>query len=210
MQDNAMPLPQELTNAIGRAREALQHDEQSDLNLGYRHLIWSALGPRDAEGRHRRARLAMLAARRVLPIWERFWPHDRSPHEALALAEKVLRGEPDAQAVRQQRDLAFAKMDSLSDHSANKIPVSAGYSAVQALSAALWDESFDPHKIDLNLTDDDVQPEEHDASYFAALASSNGPPWDPNSSAGKRRQFWEWWLPDAVPGAWQGTTPNDR
>jgi len=198
-----MPLPEAVTQAIAQAREALDRNPRSDLNRGYRHVIWAALGPRDEQGRHRRARLAIISAQRVLPIWERTWPKDRKPHEVLALAEHVLRGRADQTAAKRQRDEAFAYMDALSDRSRNKIPVSAGYSAVQALSTALWDEFFDPADINVELTDDHVDPEERDAAYFAALVSANGPPWDDHSDPNRRREFWEWWLREAVSAAWE-------
>jgi len=41
-----------------------------------------------------------------------------------------------------------------------------------------------------------------DSSFFAAAAYAGGAVWDSDSDSLKRREFWEWWLNEAVPMAW--------
>jgi len=74
-----MPWAEALAQAIDRAREDMRGDPRGVLDRVHRHLIWAALGVRDAQGRRRRARLAIISARRVLSIWERHWPKNREP-----------------------------------------------------------------------------------------------------------------------------------
>jgi hypothetical protein len=51
--------------------------------------------------------------------------------------------------------------------------------------------------------DDQVSPEEHDGSYMASVALAGGSPWTPGSDPARRREFWQWWLREAVPAAWR-------
>ncbi|HBE21460.1 MAG TPA: hypothetical protein DDW51_28675 [Cyanobacteria bacterium UBA11367] len=46
----------------------------------------------------------------------------------------------------------------------------------------------------------------NNASFFAACAYANGPVWQiksGKSDSTKRQEFWEWWLTQAVPAAWE-------
>ena len=89
-------------------------------------------------------------------------------------------------------------MDDASNAAEDQIPVSAGYAAAQALMAAIEDEAFDPSSIDFHRTDNETDPNDRDAGYFAAVVASGGPPWDPFSNPEARRTFWRWWLAEAL------------
>lgn len=196
-------LPPDLIAAIDGAARALARDPRGNLERGQRQAVWAALGPRDSVGRRRRVRLAALAVERAMPVWERAFPGDETPRQLLALAALLAAGRADPKAARAAREAAFSAMDTRSDMAQDKMPVAVGYGAVQALSAALADEVFDPGALDPQAKDEDAQPEEHDASYFAAGALSGGPPWEPRSSAEARRELFTWWLREAVPAAFR-------
>jgi hypothetical protein len=78
-----------------------------------------------------------------------------------------------------------------------------GYSAAQALGVALYDEFFDSTQVNYTLIDSDIDEHEQDTAFYAACAAAGGPIWSPNTDSIKRRAFWEWWLMDAVPTAWE-------
>lgn len=59
-----------------------------------------------------------------------------------------------------------------------------------------------PPFVNSGSTDDEVIPEFRDASYYASVAYSAGGPSDPNSDLERRRQFWTWYLTEAVPAAY--------
>jgi hypothetical protein len=198
---HAVTIPRELSDAIATARAALLRDPRGHLERGRREAVWAALGPKDDEGRARRTRVAEKSARRVLGIWKQHWPRDHVPERMLALADEVLGGSADRRSALRERDAAFTAMDSLSASTPAKAAVMSGLSAVQALTAAIRDEVFDPARTGVATKDEDVDPEDHDASYLAALAFAGGPPWDPNADPDARRAFWEWWLGEAVPEA---------
>lgn len=205
-----MSLPKELTQAIENARDAMLRYPQHDIGAGYRHTIWAALGPRadspqetKSIGLKRRATLAILSTQHVLPLWERARPGDTTPQHILAEAERALNKAVDKQKVWKDRNRYWVQFnDLINENEKNDVIASVGFAAVQALTAALQDERFDPDRIDIHLTDFDIDVEELDASFFAAAAYAHGPIWAPQSSAAKRREFWEWWLKDAVPSVW--------
>ncbi len=92
--------------------------------------------------------------------------------------------------------------DLASRHPEFHAQVCVGYGAAQLIAMCLRDELLsdsDP----LELTDMDVDPEEFDCSFCAAAAFSGGPVWMDGSSAERRREFWRWWLREALPTALQ-------
>ena len=55
---------------------------------------------------------------------------------------------------------------------------------------------------ELHVTDADIDPDDMDASFFAASVYANGAVWNLESGPLLRREFWEWWLKQAVPLSW--------
>lgn len=193
-----------LKEIIEQALIAIRTHRQHDLELGYRQAIWAALEAptNDTEeakniGRKRRLLLAILSAKHVLPIWEKMRPDDTIPHYLLTKAERSL----------------FEKVEALQDDFSvfatyimnieYEPGVMAGYSTVKTLSTALWDERFDPKNINYNLSNADLDPDYSDVALIASCAYANGSIWESSSDSEKRREFWEWWLTEAVPAAWQ-------
>ncbi|MFP2896018.1 Imm5 family immunity protein [Corallococcus sp. 4LFB] len=195
-----------LNSLIQRAAESVRADPVHDLSLGLRQKIWMLMGSERGSGPGclRRAALALAAARHVLPLWELQYPQDRTPHRALDLAEEVRVGRLDkgeAQARWQQAwdhmvELSYSDVDDQSG-------AAAGFSAAQALRTCLEDEVLPQSEVDEGLRDNQIDAEDMDASMFAAAAYAGGPSWDASSDPARRRQFWEWWLSDAVPRAYR-------
>ncbi|GMU61965.1 MAG: hypothetical protein AMXMBFR34_37280 [Myxococcaceae bacterium] len=192
----------ELRRALVEAEQALAGDARGHLGLGHRQAVWAALGSRQA-----RARLAVLAARHVLPHWERVRPGDRLPHRLLELAEAVLRGEVEGAALAAERNQAVTDLDDASTLSTDKMSVAAGYAAHHALTAAIRDEAFDPAHLDPGARDEVVEPGDHDSGFLASIAAAAGAPWHEGSSAERRRTFWRWWLSEAVVRASESSPP---
>jgi hypothetical protein len=181
------------------AKKALDDGADGHLLLARRRAIWLALGGRDEEGRCARARLSIAAARRVLPIWERLWPFNRLPHDLLDLTDQVCRGDVDPHSLTALRDRAETELDDISWGSSTKSAVGAGYAALRALDVARGDEPCDLPRPDSAVRDEDLQPRQRDSAYLAAAAAAGGAPWEPRSSADRRRDYWNWWLAEAVP-----------
>ena len=96
----------------------------------------------------------------------------------------------------------WTEMDNLMIHEQqNQAPLIAGYAADCVVSVALFDESFDPDNPHDNTQDEDLDPYEWDAAYYAAMVYAGGASWNEASSPARRREFWEWYLREAVPAA---------
>ena len=145
----------------------------------------------------------MYTIRKVLPFWNERLPNDDGPNRAIALAEEVKSGRAFYDGAHKVRDQLWAQCDDLANESEElQVILGVGYGAAQALTVALEDEKFDPKKIDYGVTDKDIDPEDMDSSFFAAATFANGPAWDNESDSARRKTFWEWWIKDAVPYAW--------
>src|SRR5262245_11523348 len=55
------------------------------------------------------------------------------------------------------------------------IAVGIGYTANHALTAAIRHEPCDPERVDLDVRDEAVAPENHDSAYLASAAVARGP-----------------------------------
>lgn len=205
-----MTIPYELERIIEESLEAVNNHPKHDLNLGYRYLVWTTFGPHkkiDTDlkllGFIRRVNLAVLSTRHVMHIWESVWSEDKSPHTLLDKTQMVLSGsllENDAWKIRNQYWDNYVEINIQEKEHQSTLCV--GFSAVQALTAALQDEIFDPAHVDKQLTDTDIDADQMDSSFFSSVAYSGGAIWEPGSSTEKRKEFWNWWLREAVIAAW--------
>ena len=204
-------MTEKLNRALSKAHEAISGHPKHDLDLGYRHLIWAEFGfPKshsnqdDLMGYKRRTCLAILTARHVLPIWNKFYLNNDLPGRSINLALKMFNEKVEEETAWKERNMSWEQLLEMGNLDEKYQNVhGAGFSAVQALTTSLRDEIFDPLEINLELTDADIDPDEMDASFFASVAFAKGPVWDPDSDSLKRKEFWEWWIKEAVPNAWK-------
>jgi len=85
--------------------------------------------------------------------------------------------------------------------------------ALDAVENALGHPRFEFHGVDEVITEqateDNIDPWSSDAARDAAAAFA-GPVWEqPSSDREKRREFWSWWLREAVPAAWRAVPEPD-
>ena len=92
-------MPATLVHAVEEALGALRGDPRHESHQRYRRPIYDALGPRGAPSRRTaRTLLAILAAERVLPIYQaivpaRYGPRGLHPRKVIATAMQLVRGE---------------------------------------------------------------------------------------------------------------------
>lgn len=205
----SMPI---LQQKIEKAKVALHRHPQLDLNLGYRQAIWKALdfnGELESIklGHKRRTLLAIITASRVLDTWENIWWQDDTPHCLLGAARLLLAQKIEPSQARAYRNEMWAKLENIAsdpDYQGFEYQkaIAAGLSAISALSTALDDEAFDRERIDEDLTDADTDAYESDSSFWAAIAYA-GATWEANGDRNQRREFWQWWLTEAINNAWR-------
>jgi hypothetical protein len=200
----AASIPVKLVAALQSAHHALEQDSTGALLRGQRELIWATFDDAAGLGKRRRTELAIAATREVLADWHRAFADQDLPDALLALARRVLNGSANLADAARTRGDSWTKMENLMSSGPHAELAVVGLAAAQALSAALFDETFDPTAPRHERSDADVDPETHDASYLASVARSGGPPWAKGTSVAKRRAYWHWWLDKAVPDAYRG------
>jgi hypothetical protein len=219
-------IPAQLVERISEALGALYRHPNQTLLAWYRYAIYDALLADGSHGSYAaRAWLDVLSVQHVLFCWQPYartsWPATwMQPTTLLALAEQLLLGQADS-AIVQQTTHAQALADVAGESAA-----SAHYPAWCVFEAALralqsaWEYhnpeiiagALSNRRADANVLDD--------ASRYAAIAIAGsltftrGAPqmqttFDqavaPAHDAAQLRQtfFWEWWLREAIPNAWQ-------
>jgi len=200
----------DLEEAIIEGARAVIDSDDHDLPLGARHAIWSCLGDHTSRegpvtlGQIRRYELAKLSVRKVLPLWQKHFPAGKI-EEMLARGDEVLAGRLARAAARKlYEDYQTYEQELLSGpevgaEAANAMAVCAA--AIGAFYVALWDERFSSWEIDPKLPNNSLDPFDFDAALTASIVYAEGGPWDKGSDPIKRRDFWLWWLKEAVPAA---------
>jgi hypothetical protein len=204
-------------DAVGRRRRAVTSKEnaetaaQLDLQAAIAAAI-STMGPDGEPSLPSRRHLRLLlgaswptaeisAARHVLPIWT--VDHGATvPLELLELAERArddgrlraLLGDRAEQfEVRLQETLLNAA------DSGRFAPTMAGFAAAAAAHALLGNLPGGNEASEL-----ETDPLDWDASFNAAVAWAGGATWEPVGNPIMRREFWTWFLTEAVPAAAEG------
>jgi hypothetical protein len=201
------PLPDDLTRALEEAKAGLVVHPHAELVLPKRKKIWAAMGPvvitkrnraKMTPGLRRRTALAIVTAEHVLPIWERHWD-SKDPHRMLEVVRAYVRDEMSWRDARDEQTrflgaLYNANTDEISEDIFHFVYV--GYAAVDAVATALKDMDCE----DDGTLDEDL--DSWDGSFWACSAYSGDFPWEARSDMGRRREFWEWYLDEAVPLAY--------
>lgn len=173
----------------------------------HRQAIYDCLGPaRDSQARRIRGWLDIVTARRVLPIWLADRPHDGRVMRLLTLAERVLRNQGDERGVRDEAEVVWWWLTD-DDHGGRyeKLSSPAYYSlgaAILAVFSSLDDNPLIGMHLEGSETDANIDEASSDAAKWAANAAA-GPVWRQDSNNAERLKFWEWWLTEAVPAAWE-------
>lgn len=186
---------------IDAAIRMVEADVRHDLSAGTRcRLLSSFDNGNGALGKVRRTHVAVVSIEKVLPIWETAFPIDRSPQVAIEIANLVVAGKIDTSEAERQFGSLWSHCDALSFYHPDKQNgIMVGYGAAQAIRESFsHDHAAYPNAAE-GATDIDIEPYDNDASYFAAVAYCDGPPWDTSSSATRRFEFWNWWLKVVLP-----------
>jgi hypothetical protein len=225
----AVSLPAQLADRVGEALSALYRHPDQTLLAWYRYAIYDALlAEGDQASYAARAWIDVLSAQQVLFCWPPYaragWPDTwPQPHALLELAEQTLRGTLDPHLAERHMTRAEALADVVGETAASaQYPAWCVFeAALRALQSAWLARAYGgviaapntglahPARLD-------------DASSYAAIAvagrlSNRGAQHTrtadaalaPVDTAAQLRQtfFWEWWLREAIPIAWQRRKP---
>jgi len=210
--DNAA-LPSGLAQAIESAYAAMERHPEHMLLPVYRQAIYRAIDPyNDAPGHWMLARLALLSAWHVLPIWRRKRPDDPTPERLLATAEGMMARPWDQtlnEAVAEDEAIVEQAWDWLTSLKMEHSAGFAAHAAVIALFSVRGTWPGVPGRGFLegvfigeeDMDDKFFDPGISDAAMFAVSAYAD-PRWDREYDPAKSYEFWTWWLREAIPAAW--------
>lgn len=224
MDTSSLSLPDSLSGVVNEALAAVRASPSHRFAPHQRQAVYAALSPVSDSLNYRvRAWLAIITARRVLPIFQQALPLEEMPRRLIDLAEAVVQGKlaADSMEVKSYADQSYHRMSS-ARLATMPWPVHlAAYAARKALLEACGIEplsdldeccmyTFDGDAIPgSEWTDEDLCLDEAgDAASAAAVASaadtstSFATTSTPACEPAKLLEFWEWWLTEAVPAAW--------
>ncbi|MDQ3930288.1 MAG: Imm5 family immunity protein [Chloroflexota bacterium] len=199
-----LPLAAHLQQAIEQAYAAMVRRDDHAVIPIYRQRIYAAFGPaRDQLSYQCRGWLDVLTARFVLPMWQEVWPGDPLATRLFVLAEDVLHGRKQRTAVADELGQVWAQLEGShaeAEWQAHDRACNARQAAVQTLA---W--LVDPWPSCRLMTEDEtdwdlLDPICSDAAMWAVNAYA-GAVYDWVSDPTQRREFWTWWLHDAIPVA---------
>ncbi len=204
----------ELFDTIDQALDALNRHPDHKLTLASRAQIWQLMGERllnetsalPTIGLWRRTGLALLCTKKVLNLWEENFPENRQPHKMLTTARHYLEQRVDHFSAWDRMNDFWATLDGLFYAQKTKWAIYAGCAAAQTVKVALFDETFDTGNIQDPKADRAPEQDDWDAALFAALAYCREGYLDESMSRLLRREFWQWYLKEAVPAAYQSVS----
>ncbi len=210
-----MTVPSELRKRIDAVLDTLSNE--SPLRPDQLADLHNAFGlPIDPAANRARGRLVILTAERVLPHWQAIFPEEKTPDRVLALARELLDGRTDLDAAFDYADHArFAVGYAVDNMDLDRGEYDfqadfAGQTALKALEYVLYLQCF-TRKIPLHgyheLEPTDLL-DPWTAAIQTALQAQAGlerdeyGEWSGKFDPGRCREFWQWWLSEAIPAAW--------
>ena len=196
-------------NDLGRATElalaALEADAEQDLRPVVRKEIWMALmNANNVESQCRRVLLGCQCVEYVLSVWTTAIPNCHWPQKLLLLAADVCRSRVD-QAIADE-EMWKAWTWSTNENVERKIEVP--LAALEVLDAAretvriaFTPDPFNGVELNDTIADKDLDPYTRDPAICAAMALADAVQ-NPTVRIQAVRNYWLWWLRDAVPTAW--------
>lgn len=206
-----MVLSEEFVVAQTLAKQSLDASQEGELELPWRKRLWAALGPRLVQGQRavigtglrRRVHLAKLSVSHVIDLWDALWPQDSGPEKMMVVAEQFLAGSISFEVAWREKNAFWGHVESMLAKMGQSSQSYVGFAAANVVTVALNDELFDVETIGSDgHKDEDLDPYEWDASYYASGAYAYGLPGEDGASQLRRREFWDWWIRDAAESAW--------
>ncbi|WP_282205904.1 Imm5 family immunity protein [Kitasatospora fiedleri] len=145
-------------------------------------------------------RLSAASAVKAWPIWESRFP------TGLPVASPIGGAIPE----RPELDLTSEpqELGRLNTFLDNKFQLGADYFPAISAGFACWAVNRDVieggFSVDPDAGDLDIDPEAWDPSLYAAIAIGGGAVWEESGDSEARRNFWFWYLSDAVPRFYSG------
>ena len=203
-----MPIPRMIQPVLAAVLNEVETDPEHRMVPQRRREVYDAIG--SFAGQQALHWLAVIAAQRVLPMFQQRYPDDTLPQELLRTAINVLQGQVDDAQVEEMLDLGYHASGNAWGYDEREIPWpvwlagSASYHALNEVCGYRLLSNLPEHYKGNVLTpwsDEDLCDWPFtDTAAVAAIASasnSHGTAYDSQ----KLLAFWKWWLAEAIPAA---------
>ena len=173
-------------------------DENGELPLLKRYWLCELLQPTNDQHVDPWLVLESISAHKVEDIWKQYFPSEQFPIELLRIADTLMDSGDDVSHMEKLLAECKTKLDDKfllgEDYFRG---VYAGFAMWAAASNIAYGTQVDEASFDI-----DLEPDEWHASFFASLAWAGGAVWEGEvADANKRREFWTWFINDALPEA---------
>ncbi|VWB75490.1 Imm5 family immunity protein [Burkholderia diffusa] len=202
-----MTMPPRLTQELELALRCITQD--GELPASSRKTILLVIEELSSKESHdagylRRARLAHICASKVLHVIRPYEDVLQSAQQNLEKGVAALLGKYDLKILRAENGEFHTKViDLLENGEAAFCSVYAGMASFAAINTILFDTNFDI----VGESEKQVPPDDWDASFYAALATSGSAVWENKGGIDARRMYWGWYLNVAIPYAWDVIRP---
>jgi hypothetical protein len=223
-------IPEVISRIIETAEKDVHADNHHHLSYKRRKEIYDAFleSSDDVAGKAMRW-LAVITAQKVLPLFQKEYPDDALPEELITTAISILHGEGNETTVDDIQEQGYLASGASWGYDEEEISWNAdlaGRSAYHALMEARglkplenmdmiyeigvvgmpsgkWIEKFPEPKGADQFTDENLcEFPNCDTAGIAAVAFSCQPG-GPVCDKSKLKQYWIWWLTEAIPKAWE-------
>ncbi len=234
LKSRKMKISFELKSLLEQGLSQMRRDPEHNLNLSIRSKLYELLEPDYSDNKICKAWgwLGILSTQRVLFIWQhhlRIWDGIENdfaninikelPEYLLSIAKEAVQGVLDLNNVKKQIDLFHEVVGAVGDEifeymeNGPKEVVCVSDAAYNTLYQLASKKPLASVKDWKTQTDDSLPTEMLDVAGSAMLAYAGGN--DIGAvKLNKRLEFWEWWLTEAVPQAWelaqQASTTQDH
>lgn len=145
--------------------------------------------------------LEATCARHSWPVWQSAFPGNHHPSELL---DEALR-EPQNPRLVDEWQLLKTELDNLFEMGDEFFaPIYAGFACWAIIRDLIGPQPADPD-VSGEL---EIDPESWSPCFFASLAVSGGAVWESVGDPVRRRQYWEWYLLDAIPSCLEPSSPS--
>ncbi len=204
-------IPIKLQHLIEEKLGLVRGDSLHQLRPYFRNQIYDLMRSEDSLiGNESVIWLQILAAQHVLSIGRSILPKDYNPELLIQTAKDILSDKVSLDFAETQLDRAWKIQVGVKLEGAPQIYLNAHNAFEASLQALAWAIEI-PHylEFDENETDWDWLDPSSDAAIWAA-ASYAGSVWDTAYNLIKGKEFWEWWLTEAIPQAWNLAHDQNR
>ena len=194
-----------LEHRIEQAYIAVARDPQHNLAPIHRALVYNLLGSMSEEHSYRRrVRLELLTAQYVLPLWERVWPENRIMRNLIEQAVHFSQGNTEVEHIGYAANAVAEQLEAMWEVSEGSLEVAACFAGEGIIMAAFTIGGLDPFGdiiIDNDMREEDLDDSASDSAKWAAAALA-GQVDKESGDKFVRREFWRWWLYEAIPTAY--------